>query len=93
MFDLVENRLYAYADDSTLLAVIRRPYDRPTVAASVNRDLARIHEWCGRWCMLLNPRRAKPWWSVDPGQSTLPMVTWACLVCPYCPTLALTFLG
>ena len=40
MFDLVENRLLAYADDSTLLAVIRRPSDRPTVAASVNRDLA-----------------------------------------------------
>ena len=50
MFDLVENRLIAYADDSTLLAVILRPSDRPTVAASVNRDLARIHEWCGRWC-------------------------------------------
>ena len=49
MFDLVENRLFAYADDSTcaLLAVIRRPSDRPTVAASVNRDPARIHEWSG----------------------------------------------
>ena len=59
MFDLVENRLFAYADDSTLLAVIRRPSDRPTVAASVNRGLARIHEWCGRWCMLLNPKESK----------------------------------
>ena len=35
-FDLVENRLFAYADDSTLLAVIRRPSDWPTVTASVN---------------------------------------------------------
>ena len=59
MFDLVENRLFAYADDSTLLAVIRRPSDRPTVAASVNRDLARIHEWCGHWCMLLNQKKSK----------------------------------
>ena len=59
MFDLVENRLFAYADDSTLLAVIRRPSDRPTVAASVNRDLARIHEWFGHWCMLLNPKKSK----------------------------------
>ena len=50
--------MFAYADDSTLLAVIRRPSDRPTVAASVNRDLARIHEWCGR-CMLLNPKKSK----------------------------------
>ena len=39
MFDLVENRLFAYADDSTLFAVVHRPSDRPTVAASVNRDL------------------------------------------------------
>ena len=59
MFDLVENRLFAYADDSTLLAVIRRLSDRPTVVVSVNRDLVRIHEWCGCWCMLLNPKKSK----------------------------------
>ena len=59
MFDLVENRLFAYADDSTLLAVIRKPSNRPTVAASVNRDLARNHQWCGRWCILLNPYKSK----------------------------------
>ena len=59
MFDLVENRLFAYADDSTLLSVIRRPSDKPTVAASVNRYLVGIHEWCGRWCMLLNPKKSK----------------------------------
>ena len=44
MFELVENRLYAYADDSTLLAVDRKPANRPAVAASLNRDLARIQE-------------------------------------------------
>ena len=27
MFELVENRLFAYADDSTLLAVVRKPAD------------------------------------------------------------------
>ena len=37
MFELVENRLNAYADDSTLLAVVRKPADRPAVAASLNR--------------------------------------------------------
>ena len=42
MCKLVENRLCAYADDSTLLAVVRKPADRPAVAASLNRDLARI---------------------------------------------------
>ena len=38
MFELVENRLYASADDSTLLIIVRKPADRPTVAASLNRD-------------------------------------------------------
>ena len=32
MFEQVENRLFDYADDSTLLAVIRKPADRPAVA-------------------------------------------------------------
>ena len=51
MFELVENRLYAYADDSTLLAVVplvRNPADRPAVPSSRTRDLARIQEWCNR---------------------------------------------
>ena len=46
MFELVENRLFAYADDSTLLVVVRKPADRPAIAASLNRDLAKIQEWC-----------------------------------------------
>ena len=45
MFELVESRLYAYADDFTLLAVVPKPADRPALAASLNRDLARIQEW------------------------------------------------
>ena len=57
MFDLVENRLYAYADDSTLLAVVCKPADRPAIAASLNRDLARMQEWCNHWCMILNPNK------------------------------------
>ena len=59
MFELVENRQYAYADDSTLLAVVCKPADRPVVAASLNRDLARIQEWCNHWCMILNPNKTK----------------------------------
>ena len=39
MFELVENRLFAYAYDSTLLAVVHKPSDRPTVSASLNRKL------------------------------------------------------
>ena len=46
MFEMVENKLYAYADDSILLAVVRMQADRPAVVPSINRDLARIQEWC-----------------------------------------------
>ena len=56
---LVENRLIAYADDSTLLAVVRKPGDWPAVAASLNRELARIQEWCNHWFMILNPNKTK----------------------------------
>ena len=59
MFELVVNRLFAYADDSTLLTVVRKPADRPAVAASLNRDLAKIQDWCNHWCMILNPNKTK----------------------------------
>ena len=36
MFELVENILFAYAGDSTLLAVVCKSVDRPAVAASLN---------------------------------------------------------
>ena len=42
MFEQVENRPFAYADDSTLLAGIRKPADRPAVAASLKKNLARV---------------------------------------------------
>ena len=45
MIERVDNSLYAYADDSTLLVVVHKPADRPVAAASINRDLARIQEW------------------------------------------------
>ena len=38
MFELVENRLYAYYADSTLVAVVHKSADRPAVAASLNWD-------------------------------------------------------
>ena len=55
MFELVENTLYAYADYSTLLAVVLKLADRPAVAASLNRDLVKIK----KWCMILNPNKTK----------------------------------
>ena len=42
IFGLVENRLLEYADDCILLAVVRKPAERSAVAASLNKDLARI---------------------------------------------------
>ena len=32
--------------------------DRPAVAASLNRDLAKIQEWCNHWCMILKQNKA-----------------------------------
>ena len=59
LFVLVANRLFAYADDYTLLAGVRKPADRPAVAASLNRYLARMQERCNHWCMILNPNNTK----------------------------------
>ena len=59
MFGLVENRLFADADDSTLLAVVCKPADTPAVATSLNRNLAMIQEWCNHWCMIQNPNKTK----------------------------------
>ena len=54
MFELVESRLYAYADDSTLIAAVRKPAEWPAVAASINFDFTRIQEWYNQQCMILN---------------------------------------
>ena len=43
----------------TILLAVRKPADRPAVAASLNRDLARIQEWCNHWCMIPNPNETK----------------------------------
>ena len=59
IFELVENSLCVYADDSILLAVVRKSSDRPTVPASLNIDLARMQEWCNNCCMILNPNKNK----------------------------------
>ena len=41
------------------MAVVHKPADRPAVATSLNRDLARIQEWCNHWWMILNPDKTK----------------------------------
>ena len=48
LFSIVENKLYGYADDSTLVAVVPSPGERIAVSESVNRDLTRLV--CGVTC-------------------------------------------
>ena len=67
MFLLVKKRLFAYADDSTLLTVVRKPANRLAVASTLNRDLAGIQEWCNHWCMKPNPIKTRVQSLVDPG--------------------------
>ena len=46
LFSIVENKLYGYADDSTLVAVVPSPGERVAVSEFVNRDLNRVIVWC-----------------------------------------------
>ena len=86
LFELMEDRLYYYIDASTLLAAIHKSVDR--TAASLNRDLARIREWCSHWCMILNPNKTQAlvvsryWDSPSDLITPLSMVTWSCLGFP-----------
>ena len=57
--DFVENTLVTYADDSTLMAVVSSPRDRPRVIASLNRNLALIDGWCRQMGMLVNASKIK----------------------------------
>ena len=53
LFSIVENKLYGYADDSLLVAVVPSPGERVTVTESINRDLNRVSVWCNLWGMKL----------------------------------------
>ena len=54
LFSVVENKLYSYADDSTLVAVVPSP-----VSESMNRDLNRVSVWCNLWRIKLNASKTK----------------------------------
>ena len=55
----LENMLVAYADDATLLAVVPSPDMRSVISDSLNRDLAKISEWCKLWGMKMNPNKTQ----------------------------------
>ena len=59
MFSVVENSMFIYAGDSTLVAVVKSPGDRQRVAECLNRDLVAVSEWCRRWNMKLNLQRRR----------------------------------
>ena len=59
LFSEVENKLYGYADDSTLVAVVPPPGERVAVSESMNRDLNRVSVWCNLWGMKLNASKTK----------------------------------
>ena len=46
LFSIVENKLYGYANDSTLVAVVPSHGERVAVTESINRDLNRVSVWC-----------------------------------------------
>ena len=59
LFIIVENKLYGYADDSTLVAVVPSPGERVAVSESMNLDLNRVSVWCNLWGMKLNASKTK----------------------------------
>ena len=59
LFSVVENMLYGYAGDSTLVAIVPSPGERVAVSEYMNRDLNRVSVWCNLWGMKLNASKAK----------------------------------
>ena len=59
IFSVVENKLYGYADDSTLVAVVPSPGERVAVSESKNRDLNRVSVECNLSGMKLNASKTK----------------------------------
>ena len=59
LFSIVENKLYGYVDDSTLVAVVPSPGERVAVSESMNCDLNGVSVWCNLWGMKLNVSKSK----------------------------------
>ena len=59
LFSILENKLYGYAYDSTLVAVEPSPSKRLAVTETLNRDLKRVSMWCDLWGMKLNANKTK----------------------------------
>ena len=55
----MENKLIAYADDSTLIAVVPSPGLRVAVAESLCWDIVKVSARCDLWGMKLNASKTK----------------------------------
>ena len=49
LFSRLVNKLYGYANDLTLVAVMPSPAERVAVIKSMNHDLNRVSLWCDLW--------------------------------------------
>lgn len=76
MFDLLENILFAFACDSTLLAVVREPADRPDVVASVNRHSRFVSGAISCACFWIFARPRLGGEQVQDCMVTFPLMTW-----------------
>ena len=74
LFSIMENKLYGYADDSTLVAVVPSLGERIAVSGSMNRDLNRVSVWCNLWGMKLNANKNNTM-IVSGSRTVLPQLT------------------
>ena len=54
LFDVIQNELDVFADDSTLWAIVPSVSLRKSVADSMSADLAAIENWAKRWLVTFN---------------------------------------
>ena len=54
LFDVIQNELDVFADDSTLWSIVHSISSRKAVADSMSADLAAIESWASRWLVTFN---------------------------------------
>ena len=59
LFSIVENKLYDYANYSTLVAIVPSIAERVVVTESMSHDLNKDSVWCELWEMKLNVSKTK----------------------------------
>jgi hypothetical protein len=59
IFNVVENELNVFADDSTLSRIITSVSDRAAAAASLNRDLLALQAWAALWLVTFNDTKTE----------------------------------